>query len=227
MSSLWQTIHTKIQKGETMSPFLFLSPNSEIWFQEVQNLAHDLLQQNDIDTNSLFTLSDTWEQIKIEEMRTFLEKWNTKPRFIFQIFLIENIGRMTLQSANAALKFFEEPGFGNIVFLTNTSESWILDTILSRVQIVRQTWGRTTQDRQDYRVMVESYFASGDTSLITFLYTQKLEKQDYKDMLLTMFTFLSQSGSSQAILEELEKDMQWLESNNLNGKYVVDKYLVS
>jgi len=34
------------------------------------------------------------------------------------------------------LKFFEEPDVTNIIFLTNTSESGILDTILSRVQTI-------------------------------------------------------------------------------------------
>jgi hypothetical protein len=34
------------------------------------------------------------------------------------------------------LKFFEEPDITNIIFLTNASESGILDTILSRVQII-------------------------------------------------------------------------------------------
>jgi len=32
------------------------------------------------------------------------------------------------------LKFFEEPDVTNVIFVTNISESGILDTILSRVQ---------------------------------------------------------------------------------------------
>jgi hypothetical protein len=43
---------------------------------------------------------------------------------------------MTLQASNSLLKFFEEPGKQNIIFLSAKSESGILDTILSRVQTV-------------------------------------------------------------------------------------------
>lgn len=136
-SFLQKNIAEKIKKGESMSPFLFLSSNLELISSEVESLAKILLKEHDIDINSLFLLRDTAESIKIEEMRSFLSKGNEKPRFKFQIFLIENISRMTLQSANAALKFFEEPGYGNIIFLTNLSEADVLDTILSRVQVIR------------------------------------------------------------------------------------------
>lgn len=100
-------------------------------------MAEQLLQQFQIDKNSLFVLEDTGESIKIEEIRKFLSSANEKPRFLFQVFIIENISRLTLQSANACLKFLEEPGFGNIIFLTNQSEAEVLDTILSRVQTIR------------------------------------------------------------------------------------------
>ena len=71
-----------------------------------------------------------------KDLKEFLSNSNQKPRFKFQVFFIENISRFTLKSANSCLKFFEEPKFGNIIFLSNTSEAGILDTIISRVQIV-------------------------------------------------------------------------------------------
>lgn len=98
---------------------------------------------------------------------------------------------MTPQSANAALKFFEEPGFGNIIILTNASQADILETILSRVQIVRLT-DTTTATLGQYDDMVSRYFSNTDTDLVSFLFTQKLEKSQYQSLLFSIFQALSQ-----------------------------------
>lgn len=208
-----------------MSPFLFLWWQSEVLNAEIEALARRLLKEYNIDTNSLFHLSNTGENLKIEEVRTFIEKSHQKPRFQFQIFFIENIGRMTLQSANASLKFLEEPWKWNIIFLTNNSEAEVLDTILSRVQIVRHAGTAINAWVPSYTEMIRAYFNENDTELISFLYTQKHEKEVYQDILASLFDVLSSSGNNPSVLWELEKDMQGLQKNNLNGKYIIDKYL--
>lgn len=208
-----------------MSPFLFLWNNMEVSGAKILSEIYALLADFQIDKNSLFHLSDSGESIKIEEMRNFLAKGNEKPRFNFQVFFIENISRMTVQSANAALKFFEEPGKGNIIILTNASEADVLDTILSRVQVVRLQQGGWQIQSTTYIDMVTRYFQWWDTDLISLLYTQKLEKSDYKEILYAFFQVFSKKWVDNDTLSELEKDMQGLEKNNLNGKYIVDKYL--
>lgn len=224
MDQVFDKIISSIEKGEQVSPFLFLSWNLELIHTEVENLAHRILKHFWVDQNSLFILPDQWESIKIQEMRNFLAYGNEKPRFGFQIFLIENISRMTLQSANSALKFFEEPGVWNIILVTNSWEAWILETILSRVQIVRKNWKVPQRYRSEYMNMVRDYFDGKTTDLVSFLFTQKLEKQDYREFLFAIFEELSIKGVW--ILDELEKDMQAMESNNVNGKYIIDKYLI-
>lgn len=120
---LIDSIKRQIEKGGEISPFLFLSTNMEILDAEVGSIALALLDDYDISHTQLFSLRDDGESIKIKDMKIFLEKAHRKSSFRFQIFFIENISRMTLKSANAALKFLEEPGEGNIVFLTNNSEA--------------------------------------------------------------------------------------------------------
>lgn len=208
-----------------MSPFLFLWKNLELTNSQLLWEIYNLLWRFEIDKNSLFHLPDTWESLKIEEIRNFLAYGNEKPRFKFQIFFIENISRMTTQSANAALKFFEEPGEGNIIILTSTSEANILDTVLSRVQIVPLYQQSVTHKNPEYIEMASRYFENGDIDFVSFLYTQKLEKSDYREILRIIFEILSKKSIDMKLLEELEKDMQGLEKNNLNGKYIVDKYL--
>ncbi|MDF1682503.1 MAG: hypothetical protein P1U46_01805 [Patescibacteria group bacterium] len=42
-------------------------------------------------------------------MKSFVEFKDSKPPYRFQIFLIENISRLTETSSNSLLKLFEEP----------------------------------------------------------------------------------------------------------------------
>jgi len=54
-------------------------------------------------------LNDDEEKIKIEKIKQFLTIGYQKSSFTFQIFIIQDIERMTRESANSCLKFFEEP----------------------------------------------------------------------------------------------------------------------
>jgi DNA polymerase-3 subunit delta' len=51
------------------------------------------------------------------------------------IFIIENLGRMKVEAANALLKTLEEPGEGVLFFLTANREEDVLPTIRSRCSI--------------------------------------------------------------------------------------------
>jgi len=133
-NKILQSIITKIDKDEGISPCLFLGKNMELVNSQVTSLAQELLQKYNIPLTYIYRLDDSGEKIKIAEIKNFVQPGNSLPGYVFQIFLIENISRLTLQSSNSCLKFFEEPGKHNIIFLTNNSESGILDTILSRVQ---------------------------------------------------------------------------------------------
>ena len=95
----------------------------ELVNSQVTSLAQELLQKYNIPLTYIYRLDDTGEKIKIAEIKRFVEPGNSLPGYTFQIFLIENISRLTLQSSNSCLKFFEEPGKHNVIFLTNNSES--------------------------------------------------------------------------------------------------------
>ena len=104
-----KSIISQIEKGGEVSPFLFLSSNTEILDADIHALALELLSSHNISKTQLFTLSDDGESIKIKDMKNFLSTSHKKASFRFQIFLIQNISRMTLKASNAALKFLEEP----------------------------------------------------------------------------------------------------------------------
>ncbi len=82
-------------------------------------------------------IADNGETIKIETMRNTLARMATTSPAKYKILLIENIERMTQESANALLKTLEEPG-SQVVFLFTTNHlEDVLQTVLSRIRLVK------------------------------------------------------------------------------------------
>jgi len=194
---------------------------------EIYSFILEILRENEMDKQSLFHLVDTWESLKIDEMKRFMTQWDVKPRFAFQVFFIENISRMTLQTQNACLKFFEEPWAWNIIFLSNASESGVIDTILSRVQKRELKLGWHSQENSFYSSIFEWLIVWESLECITYFFSAKLEKNEYLIALKTLMQVLMSSGWKYIkILSKLEKDINGVEKNNLSPKYILDSYIV-
>lgn len=244
MWNSFQRIEQQIQKGGEISPFLFLSPWGEVLNAHIYSYLQGLLKQYTIDRQSLFHLPDDGESLKIEIVKRFLESGNSRPRFAFQIFFIENISRMTPQAQSACLKFFEEPGEGNIVILTNASESWILETILSRVQLISISQATALSNslllgertNSFYYSMIESHANKTSDELVRYFFSGKYEKQEYIDFLKSLLVFIASSSEENSLsllpaertrfLTELEEDMNGIMKHNLQGKYIADKWIM-
>ena len=225
-SNNFENIEEAIMKKGEISPFLFLSQNLEVFHSQLEWFTKELLQKNDIDMQSLFHLEDNWEALKIDEVKRFLAQWSVRPRFAFQIFFIENISRMTPQAQNACLKFFEEPGEGNIIFLTSSSESWVLETILSRVQLIA-SWNSSHVIKNDfYYSMIDSHVWKSSDELVRYFFSGKYEKDEYVDFLKTLIEYIATKRIYIDLLDELHEDISWILKNNLQGRYVVDKYIM-
>ena len=225
INNLFTKIQNSIEKGGKISPFLFLWENLELLHADVENFIWELFASHEIDAQSLFHLVDTGEAIKIDEIKKFLANGNTKSRFSFQIFFIENISRMTPQSANACLKFFEEPGEWNIIFLSNTSQSWVLETILSRVQEVTIQYNTSNKKNTFFISMISSHVWGNSDELVRYFFSWKYEKNEYVDFLKSIVNYIAESWKYLHLLDELHEDIGWVWKNNLQGKYVVDKYI--
>lgn len=223
---LAQKIEEKIMKKGEISPFLFLSQNLELLNADILSFTQELLKSNSIDAQSLFHLQDMWEAIKISEIKTFLSKGDIAPRFAFQVFFIEDISRMTLQAQNACLKFFEEPGEWNIVFLSSDSQSWVLETILSRVQTVNLNTSSDDYSNSFYYSMIDSHILGTSQELVRYFFSGKYEKQEYVDFLKTIVHYIEKTSTYNHLLDELHEDIWWILKNNLQGRYVTDKYIM-
>jgi DNA polymerase III gamma/tau subunit len=62
-----------------------------------------------VDKHHIHILRDDGESIKTETVRRFIQQSHLRSSDRFQIFVVENISRLTLSSGNASLKFLEEP----------------------------------------------------------------------------------------------------------------------
>jgi len=96
-------------------------------------LRKQIAEGADFDT---IICADDDEVLPIEKIRELIGRIgqsHTKPNLIF---IIENIGRMKIESMNALLKTLEEPPENTYFFMTAENESDIIPTIRSRSKIV-------------------------------------------------------------------------------------------
>ncbi len=225
-NNFFDIVEKNIQKGGEVSPFLFEWTNLELLHGEITHSIQALFTEYWLDAQSLFHLVDTWESLKIDEVKRFISQWDIKPRFAFQVFFLENISRMTHQAANACLKFFEEPGVGNIIILTNQWDSWILDTILSRVQTISVQSAPVKDSTSFYCWMIDSHVLWTSDELVRYFFSWKYEKWEYAIFLKSIVDYIAKTGKFLDLLDELHEDIWGVLKNNLQGKYVVDKYIM-
>lgn len=226
-NNIFDKIVKKIEKGWYFQPILFLWENSELLNQEVNNIISELFKYFEVDKNSFYKIEDNKEKIKITQTREFISKSNIKSSFKFQIFLIEDISRFTLESANSSLKFFEEPGNWNIIFLTATQESWVLDTILSRVQIENIFFSSKKDNNDFYYLLIDDYLNKKNINLIKYFYQSKdFEKQEYIDFLNTFISYIKQNFVYVNLLDQIEESLNLIQKNNVLAKYEIDKLIL-
>ena len=205
---------------------MFLGKNNDLLNSDIKNLWLELLKEYNIPSNYLYLFEDNWEKIKIKDIANFVEFSNSKPPYKFQIFLIENISRFTISAWNSLLKFFEEPDSSNLIFLTNNSESWILDTILSRVQTINLWWTNKIQKDKFLYSMINSYIKEKNTEILSYYFRNKLEKEDYINLLENLIIYSKENLVFIEYLEEIDEDINAIRQNNVVAKYIVDKWLM-
>lgn len=227
LEELKNSITNKLNNNVEISPLLFLWENTELLNEKVTQFWEDLLKSLDIPKVNLFTLKDLWDKIKISEIKTFLEKSNSTSPYRVQIFLIENFSRTTITWVNSCLKIFEEPWIQNLFFLTNKSESWILDTILSRVQNINLDLKKTDIKNEFYHNLISEAIESNNyKNLIWYFNKNKLEKGDHLIFLKTLILYIKENMIMIDILDELFDDINMIENNNVIAKNISDKWIL-
>ena len=227
MEKIKNEIIEKITMEQEISPFLFISENTELLNSKVETLALDILNYFDITNYNLFKFPTQENIIKIWEVKEFLKITDSKTSYKFQIIFIEDFGKANIKAQNSCLKKFEEPWVKNIFFLTNSSESWILDTILSRVQ-VKNIWLNLIFVKNDfyYNLLDESIKNKNTTNLIKYFFVNKLEKTEYINFLETLIKYSKDNFVFIDYLEEIFEDLNMIKTNNLLAKITIDKWII-
>ena len=225
-NEIYEKIKWKIIAGWIFQPILFLWWNDEMLNKEINDICLKLFSDFEVDKNSFYKLENNDEKIKISQVREFISKSSVKSSFKFQIFLIENISRMNTEWFNASLKFLEEPGVWNIVFLTNKSESWVLDTILSRVVIINLDINTKSQKNEFFDKMINDYTNKKNLNLISYFFNdKKIEKQDYIDFLETFLLYIKTHLIYTELISQIEESLNLILKNNVLPKYEIDKII--
>lgn len=221
-----ELIEKSIKNNEEISPFLFTASDLEKLNYEIWNFIEDIFLHFQQDKNNLFKLVDDKESIKVKDIRNYLERAFIKTDSLFQIFFIENIARLTEESWNAMLKFLEEPGIWNIVFLTNSWENKILETILSRVRHINAENSLLPVFDEKYYMYLENFYFEKDFYIFSYFYREKLEKEDYVLFLKTFIYFIEKNLVLWEYLDEIYDTLDQILSRPIVAKYHVDKILL-
>lgn len=84
------------------------------------------------------TMQEDNNSIVIDDIRSANEYISSKPQLSrYKIVQLYPAEKMNLQASNAILKNLEEPGENTIIFLLSRHADMLLDTIVSRCQVVR------------------------------------------------------------------------------------------
>lgn len=116
---------------------LFTSTDSHLIQTNIDKICQQL--NNEINPNNpdIFIINEAtgWA---IESVR-LLKKWLSQKPFNHKnkIIIIYQVDQFSLESQNALLKSLEEPGDNNYFFLTTNKPSKIINTIISRCQIIK------------------------------------------------------------------------------------------
>ncbi len=226
MKNLTNTIIEKIEKEEEISPFLFLAKNTQLAQNQIMQLAYEILGHFWVPKTFLYTFEASGKNIKVEEIKRFIEKIHIKSSYKIQIFFIENIQNFTVNASNSLLKILEEPGVWNLVFLSSTGENTVLETILSRVQNVYLDQQQTQKESAFFQDLLASYLSWTSQELISYFFANKLEKDEYIQFLENIILYGKKHFMFIEFLEEILWDISAIEKNNVNPRYIVDKWIV-
>ena len=219
-------IKQKIENNTNFQPILFLWEN-KLLEPTLEYIISNLFSYFEVDKNSIYKLLDDWNSLKISNVREFVLKWNVKSSYRFQIFVIENIQRLTLESSNSLLKFLEEPWVWNIIFLTSNSSSMILDTILSRVLSIDLRGNKVFEKNEFYLNLIDDYINKKNANLLKYFFDdKKLEKSDYITFFENFIYYIKTNFVYIDLLEDIEQSINLINKNNVLPKYEIDKILI-
>ncbi|EKE26421.1 MAG: hypothetical protein ACD_4C00298G0001 [uncultured bacterium (gcode 4)] len=189
-------------------------------FSRIEDIENDYVE-------NVFVFKTEEKNFKIELSREIIQNATMRPSWDFSIFVIEEIDKFTDQTWNSLLKLFEEVPDRILFLLTTSSKENILETISSRI-LYFSTNSNTLEIGDDIRFKIDDFFNWNKISFIKYVYSAKLEKNDY----IWILEYLKEkykktSLKDTKILELIEEWIKNIYSTNANPKWIFDKILLN
>lgn len=216
-----EQIEQDIESGNLAHAYLLAGPNSVGKLTVARKMAGILQCNNDFCHKcptciqvSHHNQMDTVEikgkdSIKIDEVRSLIDRINMTGQSNYKIFIIQSIERMTIQAANSFLKALEEPPDRTLYILTTNNIRSLLPTIVSRVRTV--TFGNVSTSYLEKKL--RELYPNEDEDTIKQVALFSLGKTGKAIHLI-------ESPASLAQLVEVYHDVQ----NFLTSRSVVDRF---
>lgn len=224
-SSVINEIIKRHHENKLAHAFLLETNDSESCFNDVIELVKNLVCPftfaskcgeecnlcNLIDNNvlpSLIIISPEGQIIKKEQISSMMEKFDTKPVFTkYNIYIVRDAERFNSYSANALLKFLEEPEDNIIgIFITSNKEN-VISTIRSRCQIFSCNYDININDKLDETILIDvklylnNIYKNKDDLLYNKTHMSSLytERVDWEIFFNTMLYYLKDCYTSDRI----------------------------
>ena len=193
---------------------LFTSTDSHLIQTNIDKICQQL--NNEINPNNpdIFIINEAtgWA---IESVR-LLKKWLSQKPFNHKnkIIIIYKIDQFSLESQNALLKSLEEPGDNNYFFLTTNKPSKIINTIISRCQIIKlkndfflskDTKPLVISDQIKTNLIQSENISKDKNQVLPFLESQL---KTYQQMILK-----NPTAKNSQIIQKILKSINMIEAN--------------
>ena len=192
----------------------------------------NLINKNNLP--SLITIAPDGATIKKQQIEDLKISFETKPIYSkYNIYIIKNAEKLNASSANAMLKFIEEPTDGIIGFFLTNNKDVIIPTIKSRCQSLVVTYESnnileklniTEEEYKNYELLIKTYLSKiNSSSFISnkdFILSKISERKDIETMFKIIFEVFYQNflkNQNKEYNEELINIYQE-ENNNKNIK---------
>jgi hypothetical protein len=74
--------------------------------------------------------------------------------------------------------------------------------------------------------MIRNYINEKNPEILSYYFRNKLEKQDYINFLENLIIYSKENLVFINYLTEIDEDINAIKQNNVNAKYIVDKWLL-
>lgn len=192
---------------------LLISPDQNLRIEAIADILTSHISSGSLNNpDLLYFKSDS--KLGIEQARQIKSHLSIKPNSLKgKIVVVEDASVLTTEAQNALLKTLEEPPKKALIILGVKSESDLIETIISRCQLVRVQSSKLKV--QSYNKDIEKLVNSKTAE--RFEYIEKLKDKDQflKDLLSYFHQDLRlhPKGANVTFLSELLQAQQWAKHN--------------